>query len=58
MGNEQGIGREIFRGVRVSEIPDLVTRVLDAFEGDRKSGESFVAWSRRHTVGELQELLS
>ncbi len=58
MGDEQGIGREVFRGVRADEVPVLVAKVLDTFESDRKSGESFVAWSRRHTVGELQELLS
>jgi ferredoxin-nitrite reductase len=58
MGGEQGIGREIFRGVRVGEIVDLVNKILDTYDADRTSGESFVAWSRRRTVGELQELLS
>jgi ferredoxin-nitrite reductase len=58
MGDEQGIAREVFRGVRSGDINDLVGKVLDAFDGDRKPGETFIAWSRRHTVGELQELLS
>jgi ferredoxin-nitrite reductase len=58
MGDEQGIAREVFRGVRSDEVSTLVAKVLDTFEGDRKAGETFVAWSRRHTVGELQELLS
>jgi ferredoxin-nitrite reductase len=58
MGSEQGIAREVFRGVHVRDVNALVTRLLDTFEGDRRPGEPFIAWSRRHTVGELQELLS
>ena len=58
MANEQGIGREIFRGIHSREVPELVDRILDAYEGDRHGGETFVQWTRRHTVGELQELLS
>jgi ferredoxin-nitrite reductase len=58
MGNEQGIAREVFRGVRAGDVNELVAKVLDVFDGDRASGETFVDWSRRHTVGELQELLS
>jgi len=58
MGDEQGIGRELFRGVEASEIRGLVERILKTYEGARKSGDTFVLWSRRHTVGQLQELLS
>ncbi len=58
MGDEQGIGREVFRGVHSCDVAKLVTKVLDVFEADQKLGETFVTWSRRHTVGELQELLS
>jgi ferredoxin-nitrite reductase len=58
MGDQQGIAREVFRGVHARDVNALVTKVLDVFDGDRKSGETFIAWSRRHTVGELQELLS
>ena len=58
MGDEQGIAREVFRGVSANEVPELVTRTLEVFGRDRLPGETFVAWSRRHTVGELQEMLS
>jgi ferredoxin-nitrite reductase len=58
MDHEQGIAREIFRGVRATEVNDLVTKVLATFAKDRTSGETFVQWSRRHSVGELQEQLS
>ena len=58
MGHEQGIAREIFRGVAAGEVSALVEKILRTYEAGRQSGESFVAWSRRHTVGQLQELLS
>ena len=58
MDHEQGIAREIFRGVRATEVNALVERVLVTYEAKKKTGETFVAWSRRHSVKELQEFLS
>jgi ferredoxin-nitrite reductase len=58
MGNEQGIAREIFKGVRAEEVPALVEKVLGIYEARKKSGESFVSWTRRHAVKELQEMFS
>ena len=58
MGNEQGIAREVFKGVRAEEVPSLVEKVLLIYETKKKNGESFVAWARRHSLKELQELFS
>ncbi len=58
MGHEQGIAREIFRGVNALEVPKLAEQILRTYQARKTSGESFVAWSRRHSVKELQELLS
>jgi len=58
MDHEQGIGREIFRGVGADELPVLVEKVLVTYRDRRSSGESFTQWSRRHTVKEIQEMLS
>jgi ferredoxin-nitrite reductase len=58
MGNEQGIAREIFKGVHAEEIPALVEKVLGIYEQKKLAGESFVTWSRRHSLKELQELFS
>ncbi|HWA09862.1 MAG TPA: NirA family protein [Opitutaceae bacterium] len=58
MGDEQGMAREIFKGVRAVEVPALVERILDGYEEKRAGGESFVTWARRHTVGQLQEMFS
>lgn len=58
MDDEQGIGRELFRGVRAEEVNTTVTRLLDTFEQKRSLGETFVQWTRRHSLKELQEFLS
>ncbi|HVZ64450.1 MAG TPA: NirA family protein [Lacunisphaera sp.] len=58
MGHEQGIAREIFRGVRHTEVPALTERILRTYADKKQPGETFVQWSRRHTVGELQVLFS
>lgn len=58
MGAEQGIAREIFRGVRAGEIPALTEKILRTYAAQRQTGETFAQWSRRHSVNELQVLLS
>ena len=58
MGHEQGIAREIFRGVRLTELAPLTEKILRVYEGKKQTGESFVEWSRRHSMKELQELFS
>jgi ferredoxin-nitrite reductase len=58
MDHEQGIAREIFKGVRATELTATVVRVLKAWQTHRTSGESFVQWTRRHEVGALQTILS
>jgi ferredoxin-nitrite reductase len=58
MGHEQGIAREIFRGVNATEVPKLAEQILRTYQAKKQSGESFVAWSRRHSVKELQEMFS
>ena len=58
MDQEQGIAREIFRGVGAEEMPCLVENILATYLEKRAAGETFVHWSRRHSVGELQEMLS
>jgi ferredoxin-nitrite reductase len=57
MGDEQGIAREVFKGVRAEEVPPLVEKVLGIYEAKKKPGETFVTWTRRHSLNELQVLL-
>jgi len=58
MDDRQGIARELFRGVRIEEINPLVKRILSTCAARRESGETFVQWARRHSLGELQEMFS
>jgi ferredoxin-nitrite reductase len=58
MDHEQGAARELFKGVRATEVTALVEKVLTTYDAKKKHGETFVQWSRRHSVKELQELLS
>jgi len=58
MDQEQGIGREIFRNIPTTEILSLVDLIISVYLARRERGESFVQWSRRHSVKELQEFFS
>ena len=58
MDHEQGIARELFRGIRATEVNALVEKVLVTYTAQKNRGESFVEWTRRHSVKELQEKLS
>ncbi len=58
MDHEQGIAREIFRGVRATEVDALVEKILVTYEAKKDRGETFAQWTRRHSVKELQEFLS
>ncbi|WP_221030900.1 NirA family protein [Actomonas aquatica] len=58
MDQEQGIAREIFKGVGHDELPALFDRILDTYQESHDTGETFVQWTRRHSVGELQELFA
>lgn len=57
MDQEQGVAREVFKGVPASELTDTVVRVLSAWKKHRRAGETFVEWTRRHEVKQLQELI-
>jgi ferredoxin-nitrite reductase len=58
MDHEQGIAREVFRAIRAVEVNALIESFLTTYEARKQSGETFVQWSRRHTVKELQEMFS
>jgi ferredoxin-nitrite reductase len=58
MDQEQGIAREIFRGVRATEVNAHVDKILATYNAHKQRGETFVQWSRRYSMKELQEMLS
>lgn len=51
------IGRPVVQGVKASDCPQLVTRLLAAWlEGRTGKDESFFSFANRHTIEELQEV--
>jgi ferredoxin-nitrite reductase len=58
MGDEQGIARAIFHGVAAEELNSLIPKILATYQSTHTTGETFVQWARRHSVKELQEMLS
>ncbi|HTO02989.1 MAG TPA: NirA family protein, partial [Opitutus sp.] len=58
MDHEQGMAREIFRGVHASEVNSLVDKMLRTYAARKHRGETFVEWVRRQTMKEIQEALS
>jgi len=57
-GEKQAVAREVFRGVAFNQLPPLLEHVLKIYLGKRNRGESFVDFTRRHSVKELQELFT
>ena len=57
-GEKQAVAREVFRGVPFNELPALLEHVLKVYLAKRNRGESFVQFTRRHSVKELQEFFS
>jgi ferredoxin-nitrite reductase len=55
----QVLGREVFHGIPFSQIPPLLERVLKTYLERRKDRqETFVQFTARHSVKELQEMFS
>jgi ferredoxin-nitrite reductase len=57
-GNDQAVGKEVFKGIPFSGVPQLLERVLTVYLGRRRTGESFAEFTRRHEVKQLQEMFS
>jgi len=58
VGAEAGIGKQVFTGISFSEVPSLLERVLQTYLTRRMEKETFVEFTRRHEVKQLQEMFS
>ena len=58
MDNEQGVAREVFRGIRATKLNDFVKNILRTYTSRRAASESFIEWTRRHSVDELRSMLA
>jgi ferredoxin-nitrite reductase len=51
---DQGLARELIPAIRFTELPAKMENLLATYTQRRKSEESFLAFTRRHTIAELQ----
>ena len=57
-GEDQGVGRELFRGVSFDTLKPTMERMLRGYLRHREMGESFQKFTRRHDVSTLQGFFS
>ncbi len=57
-GRDQGLARELIPSVAYSELPPMLERLFAMFAERRNPNESFLEFSRRHSIPELQSLLA
>jgi ferredoxin-nitrite reductase len=56
-GKHQSVGRQILAGVRATDLPAALERILRAYLRHRTGKETFQQFTLRHEVGRLQELI-
>lgn len=56
-GDKQAVGRQLFTGVSVESLKPTMERILKNYLRHRTAGETFLAFTTRHELGKLQELL-
>lgn len=57
-GSESGIGRQVFSALPFSDLPRLLEHILSTYLTQRAAHESFAEFTRRHDLGQLQELFT
>ena len=55
---DQGLARELIPAIRFTELPAKMDRLFTAYTQGRKPEESFLVFTRRHTIAELQSFCS
>jgi ferredoxin-nitrite reductase len=55
---DQGLARELISSLPYAELPPVLESLFVAYMERRNSGESFLEFSRRHTISELRSFLS
>ncbi len=51
---DQGIGRELIPAIKFSDLPPVMEQLFHSYTTQRNSEESFLDFTRRHTITELQ----
>jgi len=52
--SDQGIARELIPAIRFNDLPPVMERVFHAYTTQRRAEESFLSFTRRHSIAELQ----
>jgi ferredoxin-nitrite reductase len=52
---EQGLARELIPAIRFADLPMKLERLLAAYTEDRQNSESFIQFTRRHSIEELRQ---
>jgi ferredoxin-nitrite reductase len=55
--DRQGLGRELIPAIRFSDLPPAMDRFFRKFEEKRHENESFLAFTRKHEIEELKEMI-
>jgi ferredoxin-nitrite reductase len=53
---DRGLARELIRAIPFSELPSVMDRLFLAYTEQRNEQESFLDFSRRHSIAQLQSL--
>lgn len=51
--SDQGIARELIPAIRFCDLPPVMEQLFDAYTTQRNEEESFLSFTRRHTIAEL-----
>lgn len=52
--SDQGIGRELIPAIKFSDLPPIMQQLFHSYTTQRNPEESFLEFTRRHTITELQ----
>lgn len=55
---DQGLARELIPSIRYADLPPVLERLLAAYMENRIPGESFLQFSRRQSIRELQDMIT
>jgi ferredoxin-nitrite reductase len=56
--SDRGLARELIPAIAFAELPATMERLFGSFVDERKSGETFLDFTRRHSITELQQFCS
>lgn len=56
--NDRGLARELISSIRYSELPPLLESLFESYMDQHRAGESFLEFSRRHSIDELRSMMA